>query len=162
MKWAEGDEEMRKCCYREEERSETGLRLSWTFFSGNCRAVKWRTNVFFQSEGVTKREATFINKSLSFLEQAVINLSDKKVNTVHFRSSKLTHALKDSIGGRCNTVMIANIWPEMQHLEETVNFRSFRKMSKTFSFSKRKTFRFRRCDSPVEWCAFQLNQRSTK
>lgn len=73
---------------------------------------------------MTKREATFINKSLSFLEQAVLNLSDKKGNTVHFRSSKLTHALKDSIGGRCNTVMIANIWPELQHLEETVGIRS--------------------------------------
>jgi len=69
---------------------------------------------------VTKREATFINKSLSFLEQAVLNLSDKKPNSHNCRSSKLTHALKDSIGGRCNTVMIANIWPEMQQLEETV------------------------------------------
>lgn len=70
---------------------------------------------------MTKREATFINKSLSFLEQAVLNLSDKKSNSHNCRSSKLTHALKDSIGGRCNTVMIANIWPEMQHLEETVS-----------------------------------------
>jgi kinesin family protein 6/9 len=49
-----------------------------------------------------------------------MNLSDKKANFSHFRSSKLTHALKDGIGGRCNTIMIANIWPEMQHLEETV------------------------------------------
>ncbi|CAF1184045.1 unnamed protein product [Rotaria sordida] len=73
------------------------------------------------SEGVTKREATFINKSLSFLEQVVLNLSDKKTNYSHFRSSKLTHVLKDSIGGRCNTVMIANIWPELQHMEETVS-----------------------------------------
>ncbi len=50
----------------------------------------------------------------------MLTLSDKKTNSSHFRSSKLTHALKDSIGGRCNTVMIANIWPEIQHLEETV------------------------------------------
>ena len=70
---------------------------------------------------MTKREATFINKSLSFLEQAVLSLSDRKSNYSHFRSSKLTHALKDSIGGRCNTAMIANIWPEVQHLEETVS-----------------------------------------
>ena len=69
---------------------------------------------------MTKRAATFINKSLSFLEQAVLSLSDKKTSYSHFRSSKLTHALKDSIGGRCITVMIANIWPEHQHLEETV------------------------------------------
>ncbi len=69
---------------------------------------------------MTKREATFINKSLSFLEQAVLNLSDKRSNSHNCRSSKLTHVLKDSIGGRCHTVMIANIWPEMEHLEETV------------------------------------------
>ncbi len=53
----------------------------------------------------------------------VLNFSDKKANSHNCRSSKLTHALKDSIGGRCNTVMIANIWPEMQHLEETVGKR---------------------------------------
>lgn len=51
----------------------------------------------------------------------MVNLTDKKTNVHNFRSSKLTHVLKDSIGGRCNTVMIANIWPEMQHLEETVS-----------------------------------------
>lgn len=90
-------------------------KLNLVDLAGSERLAK--TN----SEGVTKREATFINKSLSFLEQAVLNLSDKKSNSHNCRSSKLTHALKDSIGGRCNTVMIANIWPELQHLEETVS-----------------------------------------
>ena len=81
---------------------------------------------------MTKREATFINKSLSFLEQAVLNLSDKRANSHNFRSSKLTHALKDSIGGRCNTAMIANIWPEMQHLEETVGNEEIAMFNATF------------------------------
>lgn len=27
--------------------------------------------------------------------------------------------LRDSIGGNCKTVMIANIWPEALHIEET-------------------------------------------
>ncbi|CAF2664748.1 unnamed protein product [Rotaria sp. Silwood2] len=93
----------------------TVSKLNLVDLAGSERLAK--TN----SEGVTKREATFINKSLSFLEQVVLNLSDKKTNYSHFRSSKLTHALKDSIGGRCNTVMIANIWPEIQHIEETVS-----------------------------------------
>lgn len=74
-----------------------------------------------QSVGVTQKEAQYINKSLSFLEQAVIGLSDsKKNNFVQFRQCKLTHILKDSIGGNCVTVMIANIWPEARHMEETV------------------------------------------
>ncbi|CAF5016301.1 unnamed protein product, partial [Rotaria magnacalcarata] len=70
----------------------TVSKLNLVDLAGSERLAK--TN----SEGVTKREATFINKSLSFLEQVVLNLSDKKTNCSHFRSSKLTHALKDSIG----------------------------------------------------------------
>ena len=75
-----------------------------------------------QSVGETQIEAQYINKSLSFLEQAVIGLSSSKRNNfVQFRQCKLTHILKDSIGGNCNTVMIANVWPEARHMEETVS-----------------------------------------
>ncbi|CAF1183759.1 unnamed protein product, partial [Didymodactylos carnosus] len=102
----------------------TVSKLNLVDLAGSERLAK--TN----SQGVTQREATFINKSLSFLEQAVLNLSDKKTNFLHFRSSKLTHALKDSIGGRCNTVMIANIWPETQHLEETKAVENYKKENK--------------------------------
>ena len=73
-----------------------------------------------QSQGITQKEAQYINKSLSFLEQAVIGLSEKK-SFVQFRQSKLTHILKDSIGGNCMTCLIANVWPEARHMEETVN-----------------------------------------
>ena len=58
---------------------------------------------------------------MSFLEQAVIGLSDSKKNFVQFRQCKLTHILKDSIGGNCLTYMIANVWPEARHMEETVS-----------------------------------------
>lgn len=51
-----------------------------------------------QSEGQVLKEATYINKSLSFLEQAIIALADRKRDHVPFRQSKLTHALKDSLG----------------------------------------------------------------
>jgi kinesin family protein 6/9 len=33
--------------------------------------------------------------------------------------------LRDSIGGNCKTVMIANIWPEAQHLEELTSTLKF-------------------------------------
>ena len=46
----------------------------------------------------------YINKSLSFLEQCVIALADKRRDHIPFRQSKLTHVLKDSIGGACDTV----------------------------------------------------------
>ncbi len=48
-------------------------------------------------------------------------MSDSKKSFVQFRQCKLTHILKDSIGGNCLTYMIANIWPEARHMEETVS-----------------------------------------
>lgn len=73
------------------------------------------------SEGQVLKEATYINKSLSFLEQAVIALSDRKREHIPFRQSKLTHALKNSIGGHCHTVLVANIYGEATQIEETLS-----------------------------------------
>jgi len=73
------------------------------------------------SQGKTQEEATYINKSLTFLEQTIISLQEKNRRHVPYRQSKLTHVLKDSLGGRCFTVMIGNIWGEVEQLEETVS-----------------------------------------
>ena len=61
------------------------------------------------SEGKTLVEAQFINKSLSFLEQVVIALSEKQRDHIPYRQNKLTYLLKDSIGGTSKTIFIANI-----------------------------------------------------
>lgn len=66
-----------------------------------------------------------INKSLTFLEQAVIALGNPTRDHVPYRQSKLTHYLKDSLGGNCKTVMVANIWGEAVQLEETVSTLKF-------------------------------------
>eukprot|EP00397_Hematodinium_sp_SG-2012_P021487 GEMP01022200.1.p1 GENE.GEMP01022200.1~~GEMP01022200.1.p1 ORF type:complete len:717 (+),score=173.24 GEMP01022200.1:125-2275(+) len=71
------------------------------------------------SEGIIFKEATYINKSLTFLEQVVIALGDAHRDHVPYRQAKLTHLLKDSLGGNCKTTVICNIWPEEVHLEET-------------------------------------------
>ena len=73
------------------------------------------------SSGITLKEAAFINKSLSFLEQVVVAVCDRKRDHVPYRQSKLTNLLKDSIGGNWKTLMIANIWPELENLEETIS-----------------------------------------
>ncbi|XP_069501891.1 kinesin-like protein KIF9 [Ambystoma mexicanum] len=73
------------------------------------------------SEGQVLKEATYINKSLSFLEQTIIALADRRRDHIPFRQSKLTHALKDSLGGNCNTVLVANIYGEANQLEETLS-----------------------------------------
>lgn len=73
------------------------------------------------SDGVVLKEATYINKSLTFLEQVVTALSSKHRDHVPYRQSKLTHMLKDSLGGNCKTTMIANVWPEAKMMEETTS-----------------------------------------
>ncbi|XP_056661173.1 kinesin-like protein KIF9 isoform X3 [Monodelphis domestica] len=73
------------------------------------------------SEGQILKEATYINKSLSFLEQAIIALGDRKREHIPFRQCKLTHALKDSLGGNCNMVIVANIYGDANQLEETLS-----------------------------------------
>uniref|UniRef100_A0A8C4Z481 Kinesin-like protein n=1 Tax=Gadus morhua TaxID=8049 RepID=A0A8C4Z481_GADMO len=70
--------------------------------------------------GQTLREATHINKSLSFLEQTILALADPRRDHIPFRQSKLTHALKHSLGGNCNTVLVANIYGEETQMDETV------------------------------------------
>ena len=83
--------------------------------------VKLKPIFIFQSEGKTQTEAMYINKSLTFLEQVVVALSDRRREHIPFRQSKLTHCLKDSIGGRSNTLLIANAWGEKSQIEETVS-----------------------------------------
>ncbi|NXH31501.1 KIF9 protein, partial [Myiagra hebetior] len=73
------------------------------------------------SEGQLRVETSYINKSLSFLEQLVIALADPKREHIPFRPSKLTHVLKDSLGGNCNTVLVTNICGEAAHVEETLS-----------------------------------------
>uniref|UniRef100_A0A8C4PKE8 Kinesin-like protein n=1 Tax=Equus asinus TaxID=9793 RepID=A0A8C4PKE8_EQUAS len=73
------------------------------------------------SEGRVLKEATYINKSLSFLEQAIIALGDQKRDHIPFRQCKLTHALKDSLGGNCNMVLVTNIYGDAAQLEETLS-----------------------------------------
>ncbi|XP_069067041.1 kinesin-like protein KIF9 isoform X6 [Pleurodeles waltl] len=73
------------------------------------------------SEGQILKEATYINKSLSFLEQTIIALADRSRDHIPFRQSKLTHALKDSLGGNCQTVLVANIYGEATQIEETLS-----------------------------------------
>ena len=71
--------------------------------------------------GVGVKEAMYINRSLTYLEQVIMALADKKREHIPFRQSKMTHVLKDSLGGNCNTVMIANMWGQKEHIEETIS-----------------------------------------
>eukprot|EP00736_Rhodelphis_marinus_P013962 Rmarinus@m.10756 len=77
------------------------------------------------SDGIILSEAKYINKSLTFLEQVVVALCDKQREHVPYRQSKLTNLLRDSIGGNSRTAMVACVWPEVRHLDETISTLKF-------------------------------------
>ena len=72
------------------------------------------------SDSVTRKESMAINQSLTYLEQCVIKLSQRSSH-IPYRQSKLTNILKDCLGANCNTLMLACMWGEESHLEETVS-----------------------------------------
>lgn len=71
-------------------------------------------------KGVRFKEGANINKSLLALGNCINNLADG-IKYIPYRDSKLTRLLKDSLGGNCHTVMIANIAPCSITYEDTYN-----------------------------------------
>ncbi|ONK69719.1 uncharacterized protein A4U43_C05F26010 [Asparagus officinalis] len=65
-------------------------------------------------------EGANINRSLLALSSCINALVEGKKH-IPYRNSKLTQLLKDSLGGPCNTVMIANISPSSLSFSETQN-----------------------------------------
>lgn len=55
----------------------------------------------------------------------MVAFNEKTRDCLPYRQSKLTYFLKDSIGGNCQSIIIANIWPESTHLEETISTLKF-------------------------------------
>ncbi|XP_043248956.1 kinesin-like protein KIF18A [Colletes gigas] len=72
------------------------------------------------SKGDRFKEGANINKSLLALGNCINNLADGAKH-ITYRDSKLTRLLKDSLGGNCQTVMIANIAPTSLSYEDTYN-----------------------------------------
>ena len=74
------------------------------------------------NKGARLKEGANINRSLLALGNCITALADKKrVGHVPYRDSKMTRLLKDSLGGNCRTVMLANISPSHRQFEETVS-----------------------------------------
>lgn len=71
-------------------------------------------------KGARFKEGANINKSLLALGNCINNLADG-IKHIPYRESKLTRLLKDSLGGNCQTVMIANISPSSMSYEDTCN-----------------------------------------
>lgn len=70
--------------------------------------------------GARFAEGANINKSLLALGNCINSLADGQ-KYIPYRDSKLTRLLKDSLGGNCHTVMIANVSPSSLCFEDTYN-----------------------------------------
>uniref|UniRef100_A0A3Q2FYK3 Kinesin-like protein n=1 Tax=Cyprinodon variegatus TaxID=28743 RepID=A0A3Q2FYK3_CYPVA len=75
------------------------------------------------AKGARLREGANINRSLLALGNVINTLADPKSKKAHipYRDSKLTRILKDSLGGNCRTVMIANVSPSSKSYDDTHN-----------------------------------------
>ena len=72
------------------------------------------------SEGMRLEEAKKINKSIAALSNCIQMLaSQKSMNYVPYRDSKLTRLLSESLGGNCKTTICACISPSMLHYDES-------------------------------------------
>ncbi|KAJ2334614.1 Kinesin- motor protein, partial [Coemansia sp. RSA 2673] len=71
------------------------------------------------AQDMRAREAGNINKSLLVLGRVITALVEKN-SYVPYRDSKLTYIIKDSLGGRTRTCMIATISTSAANIEETV------------------------------------------
>ncbi|KAL4486672.1 hypothetical protein ABPG72_022147 [Tetrahymena utriculariae] len=95
-------------------------KLSMVDLAGSERAANT------SNRGLRMIEGAKINQSLLCLGnciQALSQIQEKKNSNlfVPYRGSKLTRLLKDSLGGNCRTVMIANVSPSVLTFEDTYN-----------------------------------------
>ncbi|KAL5751390.1 hypothetical protein ACOSP7_025993 [Xanthoceras sorbifolium] len=89
-------------------------KLSLIDLAGSERALATDQRTVRSLEGAN------INRSLLALSSCINALVEGKKH-IPYRNSKLTQLLKDSLGGACNTVMIANISPCNMSFGETQN-----------------------------------------
>ncbi|CAE7253033.1 kif19 [Symbiodinium sp. CCMP2456] len=89
-------------------------KLSMIDLAGSERAS--HTN----NSGMRLLEGANINRSLLALGNCINALASGS-HFVPYRDSKLTRLLKDSLGGTCRTVMVANISPSHLSYEDTLN-----------------------------------------
>ena len=85
------------------------------------------------SEGQRLKEAGMINKSLSALGiviNSLVEISEGKNRHVHYRDSKLTFLLRDSLGGNSKTTIIAAISPAQANGGETLSTLKFAQRAK--------------------------------
>lgn len=82
-------------------------------------------------DGSALREAQAINLSLSALADVLSALSSAQTDHIPYRNSKLTHLLRDSLGGNARTLMLVHARPTAPHYQQTLTSLVFAARAKT-------------------------------
>ncbi|XP_037931656.1 kinesin-like protein KIF18A isoform X2 [Teleopsis dalmanni] len=90
------------------------VKLSMIDLAGSERAASTK------GIGVRFKEGASINKSLLALGNCINKLADG-LKHIPYRDSNLTRILKDSLGGNCQTLMVANVSMSSLTYEDTYN-----------------------------------------
>ncbi len=93
-------------------------RLNLIDLAGSERILK------SQAEGERIKEAMNINQSLTTLGKVFLSLLNKSSH-VPYRDSKLTHYLKDSLGGDSKTMLIVQVSPNINDYGESMSSLTF-------------------------------------
>jgi kinesin family member C2/C3 len=98
-------------------------KISFVDLAGSERLSKSNPNVNVDR----LRESNAINLSLESLGKVIAHLSNGNVSKAHipYRDNKLTHLMKDSLGGNSKTLMFVNISPADYNVQETQNSLQF-------------------------------------
>lgn len=87
-----------------------------------------------QAAGQRLKEACKINQSLTFLGRVINFLAESESKRsggyINYRESKLTHLLKDSLGGNSKTLIICTLNPNQMAIRETISTLKFAERAK--------------------------------
>jgi kinesin family protein 15 len=133
---------------RESSRSHAVFQLSLETGTENADGIVVRRKARFSmvdlagserqrdtnASGERLKEASVINKSLSTLGHVINTLADVASNGgrkhIHYRDSKLTFLLRDSLGGNSKTTLIATVSPAELCMAETLSTLKFAQRAK--------------------------------
>lgn len=87
------------------------------------------------ASGDTLEEAKKINQSLSALGNCINALTKAKRGHIPYRDSKLTHILRESLGGNSKTTLLIACSPHVFNVEETISTLKFGQRAKTIKNS---------------------------
>ena len=105
-------------CHNTKMNTETISKLNFVDLAGSERIMKSK------AEGERKKEACFINQSLTTLGKVVNAIATKSIH-IPYRESKLTHLLKDSLGGNSKCLFVIQISPAINDISESISTLNF-------------------------------------